>query len=74
MSRGWKREMIIRVNGKETVLDHGLTLADFIAAKGFNPLAVVVERNQAVAVRDHWADIILQPGDTLEIVSFVGGG
>jgi len=62
------------VNGRETLLEEGLTLAGFVAAKGFDPETVVIERNQAVAVRGQWADIALQPGDVLEIVSFVGGG
>ena len=66
--------MVITVNGKEMSFDDGLTLAGFVADIVFNKDAVVIERNHAVAPRDKWPDIVLKNGDTMEIISFVGGG
>ncbi len=35
---------------------------------------VAVEINQVVIPKANWNDIILRPGDMVEIVNFVGGG
>jgi sulfur carrier protein len=35
---------------------------------------IAVEINGAVAPKAEWPDISLKPGDTVEIVNFVGGG
>jgi sulfur carrier protein len=35
---------------------------------------VAVELNQSVIPKAEWASVVLQPGDKVEIVNFVGGG
>jgi sulfur carrier protein len=62
------------VNGKQEILAESTTLTEFLKSKGFNAKVVVVEYNQKIAANADWDKIILQDGDTLEIVSFVGGG
>jgi sulfur carrier protein len=41
---------------------------------GMNPQLVVVEYNGEILGRSHWSTTELQAGDTLEVVTIVGGG
>lgn len=64
----------MRVNGKEVPLAAPQSLLDYLTQAGFNVQRVVVERNGAIITRDHFADTMLDDGDKLEVVQFVGGG
>ncbi len=52
----------------------GKTLADYLTAHGFEPTRVAVERNGDIVPKAQYGQTILQDGDTVEIVRFVGGG
>lgn len=64
----------MRVNGKETELKSSITLAEFLAAHNYRAELVAVERNGQIVPRTEFGAAVLQDGDELEIVSFVGGG
>ena len=64
----------MRVNGKETELKSSVTLAEFLAAHNYRAELVAVERNGQIVPRTEFGAVVLQEGDELEIVSFVGGG
>ena len=66
--------MVIRINGKEEVMDRPRNLADLICSKGLIPEHVVVEHNFRIAPANEWPGIILKDNDNIEIISFVGGG
>ena len=38
------------------------------------PIAIAVERNGDIVFKSQYAETVLKDGDSLEIVSFVGGG
>jgi thiamine biosynthesis protein ThiS len=50
------------------------TVARLVARLGLEPLQIAVERNREILARSTYADTVLQDGDQLEIVTFVGGG
>jgi sulfur carrier protein len=50
------------------------TLASLVEVLGMKPDRVAVELNRDIVPRNHWGDTILNEGDRLEIVHFVGGG
>jgi sulfur carrier protein len=62
------------VNGDPVELPEGLTVAALLQHLGVKGERVAVERNGAVVRRARHAEEKLEPGDVLEIVSFVGGG
>jgi sulfur carrier protein len=62
------------VNGESVELPEGLTVAALLAHLGVRGERVAVERNGAVVKRARHPEERLEPGDLLEIVSFVGGG
>ncbi len=65
--------MKITVNGKETSLDEGSTVASLLESLGLSDKRVAVEHNRVILSRDGYA-APLGEGDVLEIISFVGGG
>ncbi|MFH5924056.1 sulfur carrier protein ThiS [Roseomonas xinghualingensis] len=51
-----------------------LPLSDFLAQAGLDLRKVAVERNEEIVPRSAYATTLLEPGDQLEIVHFIGGG
>jgi thiamine biosynthesis protein ThiS len=66
--------MEIFVNGESKPLDAAMSLSEFIERLGMKGDRVAVERNRDIVPRAQWTSTILQDGDQLEIVHFVGGG
>ncbi len=62
------------VNGEQLDLPDGLTVAALLTHLGVKGDRVAVERNGEVVKKARHAEQPVQPGDVLEIVTFVGGG
>ena len=66
-------EKMIKING--TVYDvSGKTIADYLMTTDYNPMRIAVERNGEIVPKAKYAETVLQDGDSIEIVNFVGGG
>jgi thiamine biosynthesis protein ThiS len=63
----------IRVNGQDREVPDGQTLRALVEAHGLKPEKVAVELNRRLARAEKY-DAPLNPGDEVEIVTFVGGG
>ncbi len=61
-------------NGEPRFVAEGTTVADLVAALGLKPEQVAVEKNREIVPRAAHPHTPLHDGDTLEIVTFVGGG
>lgn len=66
--------MRVVVNGEEREVPEGATIAGLLESMELEPGAVVVERNREIVSRDDVDGVVLEEGDRLEIVRFVGGG
>lgn len=66
--------MNITVNGKPTACGEGETLLELLRRLGLTPEKIVVERNRAIVPAAAFAQTVLEDGDTLELLQFVGGG
>ncbi|HYC55166.1 MAG TPA: sulfur carrier protein ThiS [Candidatus Binatia bacterium] len=66
--------MRVQINGEESDVDAGATIADLVARLGLGGRRVAVELNRDVVSADAWSTTSLRSGDVLEIVHFVGGG
>ena len=64
----------IHLNGEPREFADGLTLQSLIATLALEPTRVAIELNRSVVRRNQWAATVLQEGDQVEIVHFVGGG
>lgn len=69
-----KDQISITINGEAMQAPHGGTLADLVARLELDIRKLAVERNLEIVPRSQYAATILQNGDQLEIVHFVGGG
>ena len=64
---------MVKVNG--TALDiAGKTVSEYLAATNCDPKRIAVERNGDIVFKSQYDATILEDGDSLEVVSFVGGG
>ena len=64
----------VKVNGAVCEVEVGCTVARLVERLEVPAVRVAVERNGEVVPRRHWAEVTLDEGDTLEVVTFVGGG
>ena len=64
----------ITVNGEHRRVTAGLTIAQLAEELGLVPAKLAVERNLEVVPRSTLDQVIVEDGDELEIVHFVGGG
>ena len=62
-----------KVNGKTEAFS-GLTVAEIVEKFGYNKARVAVELNGNIVPKAKYAETVVKENDTLEIVSFVGGG
>ena len=66
--------MRVRINGTEREVETGCTLGDLLEQLDTAPQRVAVEVNRELVTRKRFDDTVLNEGDTIEIVTFVGGG
>jgi len=64
----------IRLNGEHRRVFEGLTIAALARELGLSPDRVAVERNLEIVPRSKLDEVLVEDGDELEIVTFVGGG
>ncbi|WP_394653926.1 sulfur carrier protein ThiS [uncultured Sphingomonas sp.] len=64
----------ITLNGEHKRVAAGLTIAQLAESLGLVPAKLAVERNLEVVPRSTLAEVMVEDGDELEIVHFVGGG
>jgi thiamine biosynthesis protein ThiS len=64
----------ITLNGDPFELEESLTVAELLGRLAIDPRRVAVEHNLKIIKRHAFEEAIIQEGDTVEIVNFVGGG
>ena len=64
----------IVVNGEPRELNQVMSVTGLLAELGLDARKVAVERNAAIVPRSAYDATMLMPGDSLEIVHFIGGG
>ena len=64
---------MLKINGK-SVDAAGVTIAEYLTRENFDSRKVAVEVNEEIVPKDKFADVTLQDGDVVEIISFMGGG
>ena len=64
---------MVKVNGTEMDIA-GKTVSEYLAITRYDPKRIAVERNGDIVIKSLYDATVLNDGDCLEIVSFVGGG
>ncbi len=66
--------MNLVINGVSQEAPEGVTLAGLLALLKVAPERVAVEVNLSIVNTGHYAGLLLNEEDRIEIISFVGGG
>ena len=64
---------MVKINGEELNVS-GKTIAANLATTKYAPQRNAVERNGDIVFKSQYDETLLQDGDSIEVVSFVGGG
>ena len=64
---------MVKVNGE--LLDlAGKKISEYLTTTEYDPKRIAVERNGEIVFKSQYDDVVLQDEDSIEVVSFVGGG
>jgi thiamine biosynthesis protein ThiS len=66
--------MEITLNGDRFELEAPMSVSALLAKLELDPRRVAVEYNLAILKRQRFTDVVVNDGDRIEIVNFVGGG
>jgi thiamine biosynthesis protein ThiS len=66
--------LTIRVNGEPLEVAGPITISALLADLKVDSRRVAVEHNLTVVKRDRYESVLVNEGDEIEIVNFVGGG
>ena len=64
---------MVKINGEELDVA-GRTVAEYLVATKYDPKRIAVERNGEIVPKSQYSETVLKDGDSVEVVSFVGGG
>lgn len=64
----------VTVNGKVIEVPEGTTLADLLGSEGYDRSRIAVEVDGDICPRADLGSHVIRGGETVEVVSFVGGG
>lgn len=66
--------MVITLNGQKRDVPDGITILDLLRRFDVQPERVAVELNLDVVKKADYGQRMLKHGDSVEVVSFMGGG
>lgn len=64
---------MVKINGEEQAVE-GQTVAEYLEKAGYCRNRVAVEKNGEILPKAEYDSAVLEDGDVIEVVSFVGGG
>ena len=64
---------MVKVNGTELDIA-GKTLAEYLETTNYDRKRIATELNGDIVPKSQYSETVLKDGDSIEIVSFVGGG
>ncbi len=66
--------MEIRLNGKMREVTEGLTVRQLLDTYQLHPMRVAVQVNEEIIKRDRFEEVVLKPGDAVEVLTMMAGG
>lgn len=64
----------ITLNGSAFKCADNLNIEELVTELGIDVRSVAIERNLELAPKSTWQSIIVESGDKIELIQFVGGG
>lgn len=66
--------ILVIINGEEKLIPKDTSILKLLDVYKINRFRVVIELNKTIVTKSKYGEILLNNNDTLEIVTFVGGG
>jgi sulfur carrier protein len=66
--------MEIQLNGTMREVADGISIRQLLDELKLQPLRVAVQVNLDIVKRDRYEEVVLHPGDTVEVLTFMAGG
>lgn len=66
--------MTVFINGEKREIGEGVSLLSFIKQEGVETKIMAAAINMQIVKKDDWEKRLLEEGDKLELLQFVGGG
>lgn len=67
-------KVTILLNGEDYQCDRDSTISDLLKVLDLHPMGVAIEHNRHILKKKNYDRTVLNDGDKVEIVQFVGGG
>ena len=67
-------ELTVTINGEPRRVPGPATASSLLEHLGLDPRGVVVELNEEIVRRPRLSETVIDDGDRIEVVHFVGGG
>lgn len=64
---------MVKINGEELDIA-GKTVEEYLTETSYNPRRIAIEINGHIIPKAQYAETVIEDGDAVEVVSFVGGG
>ncbi len=64
----------VKINGQQETWEQPMTVQQYLQTQGHTAERVAIEQNGRIVPKSTYAEQQIQDGDTVEVVSFVGGG
>ena len=65
---------MVTTNGKEKMDYDEISVTEMLGKEGFDKSRIAIEINGAIVSKRDYNETLLHEGDSIEVVSFVGGG
>lgn len=73
VSNFFEVRFMVRINGNDTD-SAGKTIANYLQDANYDVRTIVVEINEEIVDKTKYNETVLNDGDIVEIISFMGGG
>lgn len=68
-----KGDFMVKINGEQKDVE-GMSILTYLQSENYNIQRVAIECNGNIIPKSQYETFILKENDSLEVVSFVGGG
>ncbi|MBO5071391.1 MAG: sulfur carrier protein ThiS [Eubacterium sp.] len=65
---------MVTINGEKRVDCEGLSVTEMLKREGYETSRIAIEINGVIISKKEFNETLLHSGDSIEVVSFVGGG
>ncbi|MDE6148769.1 MAG: sulfur carrier protein ThiS [Ruminococcus sp.] len=64
---------MVKINGNDSDVS-GMTISQYLKTTDYDLKFIAVECNEEIVPKAQYDETVIQNGDVIEVVSFVGGG